>query len=66
MCFPRANKQNQFKPTPPPEKAAEPLEVGSAREAEDEALFGGQPNLSVNRDSLGKGVAKSGTGLRMM
>lgn len=66
MCLKQSTPKNQFKPTPPPEQSAEPLDIGAPREAEDEALFGGQPNLSVNRDAIGKGVAASGSGLRMM
>lgn len=65
MCFKQSTPKNTFKPTPGPEKTAEALDVGAAREAEDEALFGGQPNLAVNRDSVGS-VAASGSGLRMM
>lgn len=67
MCFPKPKKQ-KFQPTPQPEKAAEALEIGAPRQEEDEALFGGdgQPNLSVNRDSIGKGVVAGGSGLRMM
>ena len=67
MCFPKAPKTNKLAPAPEPEKAAEPLKVGEARAAEDEALFGTKdaPSLATNRDSLGKGIMASGTGLRM-
>ena len=67
MCLFGKKQKTSFKETPPPEKGAEPLEVGSARTAEDEALFGGQPNLAVNRDNAAPaGVTSGGSGLRMM
>lgn len=66
MClFGNKPPKQQFHPTPQPEKTADPLEVGVAREAEDQTLFGGQPNLSVNRDTVAPGVVAGGTGLRM-
>ncbi len=56
------------KEIPEPEKTATPEDVGSSREAEDEALFGttGAPQLRVSRSSTATGVQSSGTGLRLM
>lgn len=43
MCPPKPPKLAD--PLPPPEKTAEPAEIGSLRKAEDETLFGGVPDL---------------------
>lgn len=56
MCFPK--KQNLPAASPPPEKPPEPAEVGSARKAEDQALFGGVPNLRTDRSTVGQGAVE--------
>lgn len=45
MCFGDAPEQQLADPAPKPEKSALPDDIGSQRKAEDEALFGGQPDL---------------------
>lgn len=64
MCFPKPKKLPD--PTPPPEKPTEPPEIAGARQAEDDALFGGVPDLrSPDRSATAGGVA-TGTGLNTM
>ncbi len=48
-----------------PEKVAEPDEIGASRAAEDEALFGGVPDLRVDRSLTDGGAGASGTGLNL-
>lgn len=61
---------NLFKKTPgklpDPEKIAEPTAIGDARKAEDTALFGGVPNLRVDRSATSGGVGADGSGLGTM
>lgn len=69
MCkglFGGGDKQEALKPMPEPEETAEPDEVGAARKAEDEELFGGVPELRVDRSATAGGVAASGSGLKVM
>ncbi len=50
---------------PEPQKTAEPDEIGSARKAEDEDLFGSStPDLRVDRPSTG--TVAGGSGLKLM
>lgn len=64
MCF---NKPKPLpKPTPPPEKPAEPVDVGSARKAEDQELFGGVPDLRTDTSITDQGAAAGGSGVNMM
>lgn len=61
MCF--FGKQKDVpKSIPAPAKSPEVPEVGAARKAEDDALFGGVPDLRVDRSATGGGVA-TGSGL---
>jgi hypothetical protein len=69
MCknlFGGGGDQKVVKDMAEPEKTAEPDEVGAARKAEDEELFGGVPELRVDRSATSGGVAASGTGLKVM
>lgn len=66
MCFvktPKTSTVNQK--VPEPEQTAEPTEVGSARDAEDDTLFGGTPDLRVDR-STPAAVTNGGSGLNLM
>lgn len=63
MCFfPKA--KTIPKDLPPPSKAPDVPEVGAARTAEDNALFGGVPDLRVDRSATGGGIA-TGAGLKI-
>lgn len=63
MCL--GQKQTKLaKPIQAPEDAAPPEEIGAARAAEDELLFGGVPDLRIDRSAVGGGVGAGGTGLR--
>lgn len=64
MCFPKQKKLP--KPTAEPEKPADPPEVGEARKAEDEQLFGGVPDLRTDRSALEGGAGAGGSGLGQM
>lgn len=67
MCFMKAAAAKPMPVVPPPEKVAEPQEIGGTRKAEDEALFGDEgQSLRVNREAVGTGATAGGTGLRMM
>lgn len=67
MCiFKQPKAAKPMTPTAEPEETAEPTEIGAARKAEDEALFGGEQSLRVNTDTVGQGAVAGGTGLRMM
>lgn len=63
-------KQNKIinQTTPEPEKTAEPSEIGDARRAEDQELFGegGTPQLRVDRAGTPASVGASGSGLKLM
>jgi hypothetical protein len=64
MCFlpkPKGNKVPD--PTPEPQKVADPQEIGGARKAEDKTLFGGIPDLRVDRNSAPAAVNTGGAGL---
>lgn len=66
MCiFGKTKDTKMAKEIATPEKTAEPTEVGTARTAEDEALFGGIPDLRVDR-SVASGGNTTGTGLKVM
>jgi hypothetical protein len=66
MCFIPKNDASVAKPIAEPEKTAEPPAIGDARKAEDEALFGGVPDLRVDRSATSGGATAGGTGLKMM
>lgn len=61
--FPKAPKANVPAPTPQPEKTADPTEIGDARKAEDETLFGGIPDLRVDRSAAPTSMPAGGAGL---
>lgn len=63
MCFIKQKDVKQRDPLPSPEKVADPTDIGSSRQREDEELFGGVPDMRVDRTAVGEGVAE-GTGLR--
>lgn len=66
MCFPKTPKPTPVpKELPKPEAVAEPDEIGVARAAEDDSLFGGIPDLRVDRSLTGGGAGASGSGLNM-
>lgn len=60
--------QSQPKPkeTPPPVKPADQKDIGSKAHSQALALFGGVPNLRVDRSVSDGGVAADGSGLNMM
>lgn len=65
MCFkPKTPKLDD--PTPPPEETADPTKIGDKRQAEDKTLFGGVPNLRVDRSATAGGVGSTGTGLNVL
>lgn len=67
MCiFQRPKNQALSKDIAAPEATAEAAAVGSARKKEDKALFGGVPNLRVDRSSVKGGVGAGGSGLKVM
>lgn len=63
--FPKADKAKVGAPTPQPEKTADPQQIGQARQAEDQTLFGGIPDLRVDRSTTGGGVGAGGSGLNV-
>lgn len=64
MCFaPKSPKVG--KDTAQPEKTAEPVDIGDARTKEDNTLFGGVPDLRVDRSATTGGAAAGGAGLKM-
>lgn len=66
MCiFGRPKDKKLANPIAQPEKVATDQEIGEARVAEDEALFGGIPDLRVDRSATSGGVATGGSGIRM-
>lgn len=67
MCFFKTAKPKAMPEVPEPEQTAEAQEIGGARKAEDDALFGeaGQ-SLRVDREAIGTGATSGGAGLRMM
>ncbi len=67
MCIFKQPKPNKTvnQSVPEPEKTAEPTDVGSARDQEDKDLFGGVPDLRVDRNSTGTNTA-AGSGLNLM
>ncbi len=64
MCFAKSKKL--AKPNPEPEKPAEPEEIGKARAAEDEELFGGVPDLRTDRSISSGGAGAGGAGPQIM
>lgn len=69
MCVfskPKASEtQAVTQAVPNPEATAEPTQIGNARKKEDDELFGGVPDLRVDR-STPTSVASSGAGLNLM
>jgi hypothetical protein len=67
MCIFKQPKQNKVvnQNVPEPEKTAEPSQVGSARDQEDQDLFGGVPDLRVDRSTTGTNTT-AGSGLNLM
>lgn len=65
MCFNPPKQKKLADPIPQPEKVAEPSEIGDARKAEDETLFGGVPDLRVDRSVTSGGTTADGTGLKL-
>lgn len=53
-------------PQPLPEKTATPENVGDPRKVEDQALFGGTPDLRTDRTAATPAIASQGTGLKVM
>lgn len=58
MCPPKPPRLAD--PLPPPEKTAEPGEIGGKRKAEDKTLFGGVPDLRTATNT----ALVASTGLR--
>lgn len=64
MCFlPKTPKNKVPGPTPEPEKVATPQDIGGNRKAEDNTLFGGVPDLRVDRSAAPVAVSAGGAGL---
>lgn len=63
--FPKSSSPTVGGPTPQPGKTADPQEIGAARKAEDQTLFGGIPDLRVDRSTTGGGVGAGGSGLNV-
>jgi hypothetical protein len=66
MCF--ASKPNTSavqQTVPQPEQTAEPTQIGQTRKAEDTSLFGGVPDLRVDRTTPAA-VTNAGSGLALM
>lgn len=63
MCFMKKQEVKQRDPIAPPEKIADPTDVGAVRKREDEELFGGVPDMRVDRSAIPDAVAGGG-GLR--
>ncbi len=66
MCIRFGGKPKTQGILPDPEKVADPTEVGTARKQEDNSLFGGIPDLRVDRSSTSGGVGAGGSGLGTM
>lgn len=68
MCFGGSQPQPAATPAAapaPPAPTATPDAVGSARKAEDLALFGSvQPNMRVDRSVTSGGVGQGGSGIK--
>ncbi|MDG4856422.1 hypothetical protein [Mesorhizobium sp. WSM4982] len=64
-CFFPKQKANVPAPDAQPEKVADPQALGAARKAEDQTLFGGIPDLRVDRSTTGGGVGAGGSGLNV-
>lgn len=64
MCFfPKTPDPKVPAPTPEPQKVADPQQIGSARKAEDQTLFGGIPDLRVDRAAAPAALNTGGAGL---
>lgn len=66
MCFfPKTPKATVPAPDAQPQKTADPQEIGAPRKAEDQTLFGGIPDLRVDRSTTSGGVGAGGSGLNV-
>lgn len=65
MCIDGGDQPQLADPAPKPEKSALPSDIGDARKAEDEQLFGGKPDLAAPRTSTAP-TAITGSGLNPM
>lgn len=66
MCFlPKTDAPKVPGPDPQPQKVADPQQIGEARKAEDKTLFGGIPDLRVDRSTTSGGVGAGGSGLNV-
>ncbi|RWP84739.1 MAG: hypothetical protein EOR11_19965 [Mesorhizobium sp.] len=63
--FPKAKSPTVPDAAAQPEKTADPQQIGQARQAEDQTLFGGIPDLRVDRSTTGGGVGAGGSGLNV-
>lgn len=63
MCFFPKTKKPLATTTSEPEKTADPQDIGGARKAEDNTLFGGVPDLRVDRTSTPTSIPAGGAGL---
>jgi hypothetical protein len=61
--FPKTPDTKVPNPTPQPEKTADPQQVGAQRKAEDQTLFGGIPDLRVDRSAAPPSLPAGGAGL---
>lgn len=67
MCFvPKKPNTTLPKEQSQPEAVATPDEIGASRKAEDQTLFGGVPDLRVDRSATGGGATAGGSGLKVM
>lgn len=66
MCFMPKKPKPLADPLAAPEKTADPQDVGAARKAEDNTLFGGVPDLRVDRSTTSGGAVDGGSGLNIM
>ena len=66
MCIiPKMKKPTVAAEQAQPEQVATPDEIGASREAEDKTLFGGVPDLRVDRSATAGGATAGGAGLKM-
>jgi hypothetical protein len=64
MCFfPKAKEPKVSNPLAEPDKTADPVDIGNNRKAEDKTLFGGIPDLRVDRSAAPASIPAGGAGL---
>ncbi len=70
MCIFGSGKSNDTanvkQTVPDPQPTAEAASIGDARKQEDNSLFGGTPDLRVNRASTSTQSPTGGAGLQLM